>query len=103
MAIPLEEVFQKFSPERRKRIRAKADEYIKEYKTLQELRKGLHLTQSSVAQNMQVNQVSVSNLEKRSDMLLSTLNNYVNAMGCELEIYIKTPDETHIKLKDLTG
>lgn len=101
MGIPIEDVLKEFPPERQKRIREKANEYIKEYKTLQELRKKLNLTQTNIAENMQINQVSVSNLEKRSDMLLSTLNSYVEAMGCELEIFIKTPDQTHVKIEGL--
>ncbi len=101
MEIPLENVMKEFPPERQKRIQEKADQYIKEYKTLQELRKKLNLTQTKIAKNMQINQVSVSNLEKRSDMLLSTLNSYVVALGCELEIFIKTPDQTHVKIEGL--
>jgi DNA-binding XRE family transcriptional regulator len=101
MGIPLKDVMKKISPKRQKNIKAQADEYIKEYQTLQELRKGLKLTQTDLAENLSVKQVSVSNLENRPDMLLSTLNNYVEAMGCELEIFIKTPDQTHVKIKNL--
>lgn len=101
MGIPLRDVINELSPKRQKRIQAKADEYIQEYETLQELRKGLHLTQSELAETLCVKQVSVSNLENRLDMRLSTLNHYVEAMGCELEIFIKTPDQTHVKIKNL--
>lgn len=101
MAIPLEEVMKSISLKRQKRIYQKANQYIKEYQTLQELRKELHLTQTDIAKQMQVKQVSVSNLENRSDMLLSTLNNYVKAMDCELEIFIKTPDQNHVKIDGL--
>jgi transcriptional regulator with XRE-family HTH domain len=101
MAIPLEKVINDLPPERQKRIQKKATAYIKEYKTLQELRKGLNLTQTDIADTLRVKQVSISNLEKRADMLLSTLHNYVEAMGCELEIFIKTPDQNHVKIIDL--
>ncbi len=40
MGVPLKEVMKEISSERQKCIQAKADEYIKEYQTLQELRKG---------------------------------------------------------------
>jgi len=101
MGIPLKDVINEISPVRQKRIRAKADEYIKEYETLQELRKGLKLTQNELADNLRIKQVSVSNLENRPDMRLSTLNNYIEAMGCELEIWIKTPNRTYVKIKNL--
>ena len=102
MGIPVEEVMKKLPPERQKRIRAQADKYIQEYETLQELRKQLDLTQTDVAENMGVKQVSISNLEKRSDMLISTLKSYVEAMGCELEMFIKTPEKKQVKIGDLT-
>lgn len=101
MGTPLKDVMKDISPERQKRIQEKANEYIKEYETLQDLRKGLQLTQTDLAETLCVKQVSVSNLEKRPDMLLSTLKNYVEAMGCELEIFIKTPDRTHVRIKNL--
>lgn len=101
MGIPLQDVLKELSHKRKKRIQEKADEYIKEYETLQKLRKGLHLTQKELAENLRIKQVSVSNLENRPDMRLSTLNNFVEAMGCELEIFIKTPDQTHVTIKNL--
>lgn len=103
MGTPVEEIMKGLPPERQKRIQAQADSYIKEYRTLQELRKAMDLTQSEIADRQGVRQVNISNLEKRSDMLLSTLRNYVESMGCELEIFIKTPDQSHVKIEGLSG
>ena len=94
--ITLNEVIKILPVDRQKRIEAKAEKYIKEYKSLQEFRKSLGLTQSGIAENQRVRQVNISNLEKRNDMLISTLKKYVEAMGCELEINIRMADNVNI-------
>ena len=43
----------------------------------------------------------LSRLEKRSDMLLSTLRGYVDAMGGELDLVAKFPDRPAVRLKAL--
>ena len=53
---------------------------------LDELREALKLTQESLAQNLGINQAAVSKVEKRTDMLISTLRKMIEAMGGELEI-----------------
>src|SRR5688572_26561368 len=98
--INLNDVIKKLPGDRQKRIEAKAEKYIKEYKSLQEFRKAIGLTQDEVANRQGVNQVNISNLEKRSDMLISTLKKYVEALGCELEINIREPNDDVIKIKD---
>jgi len=99
--INLNDVIKKLPKDRQERIEAKAEKYIKEYKSLQEFRKAIGLTQDEVACRQGVNQVNISNLEKRSDMLISTLKKYVEALGCELEINIREPNDDVIKIKDL--
>jgi predicted XRE-type DNA-binding protein len=44
----------------------------------------LKLTQEQMAQILQIDQANVSRLEKRADLMLSTLRKYVAAMGGEL-------------------
>jgi hypothetical protein len=44
--------------------------------------------------------VNISNLEKRNDMHLSTLKKYVEAMGCQLEINIRMPDDQLIRFEN---
>ena len=79
--------------------RAKADTYIREYESLSGLRKDLGITQEEIAQIQGVKQVNISNLEKRNDMLISSLHKYVIALGGELEIQIRFPDATRACLK----
>ena len=101
MGISAKEKFKKLPKERQARINKLADEFKTEYKTLQELRKALGITQKMVADHQGVNQVNISNLEKRSDMLISTLRKYVEALGCELEINIKVMGNAVVSVENL--
>jgi DNA mismatch endonuclease, patch repair protein len=58
-------------------------------------------TQVRVARKMKVGQDSVSRVEKRADMLISTLRGYVKAMGGELDLVASFPDRPPVRLKDL--
>jgi len=53
---------------------------------LDELRRARELSQEELARTLGVNQASISKLERRTDMYLSTLRKYVEALGGELEI-----------------
>lgn len=59
---------------------------------LQELRQARNLSQENLAQTLSVKQAAVSKLEKRTDMYISTLRNFIKAMGGDLEIIAKFPD-----------
>ena len=83
------------------KIEQNAAQLIKEYKSIQDLRKDLGLTQNDLAIKQGVKQVNISNLEKRDDMHLSTLKKYVEALGCELEINIKLPNDRIARIKNL--
>lgn len=53
------------------------------------------LTQTEVAEKMGVRQTSVSRLEARPDMLLSTMKAYFDAVGAEATITIRVGDTQH--------
>lgn len=59
---------------------------------LQELRHARNLSQEQLAQTLSVKQAAVSKIERRTDMYISTLRNFINAMGGDLEIIAKFPD-----------
>ncbi|MBB6146506.1 DNA-binding XRE family transcriptional regulator [Silvibacterium bohemicum] len=59
---------------------------------LGKLRKARSLTQTTMAERLQVDQGSVSKLESRTDMYLSTLREYVEALGGTLELRADFPD-----------
>ena len=60
--------------------------------TLAELRKAFSLTQDTLAKNLNVKQAEISKIENRADMLMSTLRNFIQAMGGELEVRAVFPD-----------
>ena len=99
--VPLKDVLARFSPESRARVEARAAELIAEELTLAELRKAQKLTQQAVAKLLGIKQESVSNIETRADMLLSTLRGYVEAMGGELSLQVEFPDRAPVKLASI--
>ena len=85
MAKNFKQLQAKMSPEARARSEAKAQGMADEM-ALDELREALRLTQESLAETLHVNQAAISKVERRSDMLISTLRKIIQAMGGELEI-----------------
>jgi len=59
---------------------------------LEELRNAKRLTQADMAEMLDVPQSSISRIERRADMYLSTLRNYVHAMGGVLQMQAVFPD-----------
>ncbi len=81
MAVNVDDKIKRLSPAQRKKVEARAAELVAEEMTLRELREARRLTQVRVARALGVTQDSVSRLEKRTDLLLSTLRKTVQAMG----------------------
>ena len=69
--------------------------------SLQDLRKAINRTQVEVARALKVGQDTVSRYEQRTDMLLSTLQDYVEAMGGELDLVARFPNRQPVKIKGL--
>lgn len=93
MARKFEELRQQMSPERRARSRRRAEEMLAELR-LRELRAACDLTQEQLAERLQVDQPNVSRLERRSDVHVSTLADYIAALGGRLEILAVFPEGT---------
>ena len=91
MAHKWDDLKHKASPERRAEIARKALEEIRRL-SLNQLREARNLTQTSLAQVLNVNQGAVSKIERRADMYVSTLRSYLKAMGAELQIKAIFPD-----------
>lgn len=80
-----------FSPERRRRIEAIKEELLAEM-PLHELRRARSLTQQDLARSLNVNQPAVSKLEQRTDMYVSSLRSYIEAVGGRLKIVAEFPE-----------
>src|SRR5258707_1107678 len=101
MPITLKDKMKELSPAQRKKVEARAAELIAEEMTLRELRHARKLTQVKVAKTLGVTQDSVSRLEKRSDLLLSTLRKTVEAMGGNLSLVAEFPDRAPVVLSGI--
>jgi DNA-binding transcriptional regulator YiaG len=86
---------------RRQKIAARAKGLIAEELTLRALRQALGQTQAKVAADLGVGQHTVSRYEQRTDMLLSTLQQYVKAMGGKLSLIAEFPDRPPVRIKSL--
>jgi DNA-binding XRE family transcriptional regulator len=99
----LQEIWDSFSDERKQRIEASYMEGRAEYLTLQELRKSLDKTQTDVAEVLNVRQVTVSDFEKGKDPRVSTIQDFIEALGGNLEITAKFPGRPPIILRGFGG
>lgn len=93
MAKSFKNLKEKMSPASRARAEVKAEQMLKEM-PLYELRNARQLTQEKLAKELNVKQSAVSKLERRADMYVSTLREFVRAMGGELEITARFPEGT---------
>jgi DNA-binding XRE family transcriptional regulator len=100
--VTLDQVMQRFTPERRAYIEKRAKEMIAENLTLRDLRKACGLTQVKLSKKLGVGQDRISRMEAGADMMLSTLGNYVKAMGGELHLTVAFKGRPTVTLTDLT-
>ncbi len=91
MARKFNELTAKMSAKDRAEIKDRSAKLLAEL-PLEQLRSARSLTQTNMAQALGVNQSAISKIEKRTDMYLSTLRSYVEAMGGSLEIQAIFPD-----------
>ena len=89
------------SPERREKIAERTKQLIAEEYALRRIREARGLTQVRIAELMHIRQDSVSRLESRSDLLLSTPKSYVQAMGGSLRLTVEFPDGVGAELSSL--
>ena len=98
MARSLNELRKKIKPEVQAAAREKAVAVITEM-TLAELRKARGLNQTAVAEAMKIAQANISQLENRPDSLISTLSQFIEALGGKLEIHARFPDGQDVEIK----
>lgn len=107
MSTTLRSIIEEFSDNDQKFIQRKAgvlaQDMISHADSLAQVRSALVKTQDEVARVLNVKQNAVAQLEKRSDLLLSTLRKYVEAMGGELAVAVKTGAGTVIMLDSLSS
>jgi DNA-binding XRE family transcriptional regulator len=97
MARNLNDILADLPVERRKRVEARAAELA----SLKDLRFAAQQTQEQLAETLGVRQDTISRLEQRSDMLLSTLRKYVESMGGTLELKVQFPNRPPMTIEHL--
>ncbi len=97
----LQQFYDNLPEDRKQRIQARADALEAHYLTLHELRQAAGLTQAKVSEALKMPQSNVSRLERNSDMLISTLRGYVEAMGGKLNLTVELPDKPPVILSGL--
>lgn len=103
MATNVNEIIKKLGPAQRKKVERRAAQLIAEEMTLRELRQARKLTQVNMARKLGITQDSVSRLEQRSDLLLSTLQKNVKALGGELSLVVRFADRGPVVLCGITS
>src|SRR6266581_3801756 len=101
MSVNIRDKIGKLNAVQRKKVEDRSAELIAEEMSLRDLRKARKLTQARVAKTLGITQDSVSRLEKRSDLLLSTLRKTVKAMGGDVRIVAQFPDRSPVVLSHL--
>ncbi len=101
MGRTLREMIESLPRERQDRIEARYRELKEEVESLRALRRLAGKAQADIAAALHIKQPSVSRIEKQTDMYLSTLRGYVEAVGGELELIVRLPSHKPLRLRQL--
>lgn len=101
MGRSLDEVIASLPRAQQDQIEAQHDELLRDVDGLCELRQIAGKGQADIASALNIKQPSVSKIEKQSDMYLSTLRSYVEAVGGELELTVKLPQRPALRIHHL--
>ena len=98
MGVKLDDMLARLPAERRAAIEARASDLIAEELSLRALRKAMGQTQVAVARKLGMKQENVSRIEQRADVLLSTLDGYLRALGGRLRLVAEFRDRAPVTL-----
>lgn len=95
----LDDILASLPAKRRERIELAAMELA----TLYQLRRAARCTQQEVADTLGVGQHTISRLERRGDMLLSTIRHYVESLGGTLHLVAEFPNRAPVRITHLAA
>jgi transcriptional regulator with XRE-family HTH domain len=101
MGRSLNEVIASLPRDQQEQIEARYQDLREEVEGLRELRQIAGKAQEDVASALNIKQPSVSKIEKQADMYLSTLRNYVEAIGGKLELTVRLPSRGPVTIQSL--
>lgn len=87
MAKKFRDLLAQMPKERVERIEKRAQEELAKMR-LRKLRRAMNLTQEQLAQTLEITQGSLSKIERQTDMHISTLRRFLEALGGQLEISV---------------
>jgi transcriptional regulator with XRE-family HTH domain len=102
MGRTLSQIIAELPPKRQQRIEKRYQELKQEVESLRDLREIAGKVQADVAAALKIKQPSVSKIEQQTDMYLSTLRRYVEAVGGDLELVVKLPQRPAIRLRHIS-
>ncbi|HMW88546.1 MAG TPA: XRE family transcriptional regulator [Candidatus Obscuribacter sp.] len=88
----------KLTPEQRAKVDELARKLIAEEKSLREIRKARECSQAELAKRLGMNQGDLSKFERRTDVYLSTIRHYIEALGGTLELVATFPETGAIRI-----
>lgn len=102
MGRSIDDIIESLPKARRDRIQARADKLAQDMlagaDSLAAIRKVAGLTQAELGELLGIKQNAVSQMEKRTDVYLSTIRNVAVALGYDLEVAFRTPDGKRLAL-----
>ncbi|MFN3319997.1 MAG: XRE family transcriptional regulator [Allorhizobium sp.] len=101
MGRSLNDIIASLPPEEQAAIDARYQDMKQEVEGLRELRQIAGKAQAEIASALNIKQPSVSQIERQTDMYLSTLRSYVEAVGGELELTVKLPQRPALRIHQL--
>jgi DNA-binding XRE family transcriptional regulator len=101
MTVSLDDVLAGLSDENRAKVEAGAERIYDEYLTLQELRKAKQVTQQELSRRLNKRQSTIAQMEKRSDLMISTLRDYIEGLGGKLTLQVELPGHAPVTLNGL--
>jgi len=101
MPVPLKDVIDALPPKRRAELDRRFKALVNEVESLKELRRLSAKSQAKIAKALKISQPAVSKIEKQTDMYLSTLRGYVEAIGGELDVIVRLPNRKPVKVRSL--
>jgi DNA-binding transcriptional regulator YiaG len=95
------DLMEQMPAERRDRVDRIAHE-LREEMDLDQLRRARQLSQTALGEILHVEQPAVAKMEKRTDMYVSTLRRFIEAMGGTLEITARFPNHA-VRITNFSG
>jgi DNA-binding XRE family transcriptional regulator len=101
MSRNVNDIIKQLRPTQRRKVEARAAQLVAEEMTLRELRHARKLSQERVAKELGIGQEGVSKIEKRADLMISTLRKTVEALGGSLALVAQFPDSEPVILSGI--